>query len=94
MLFEDVPFGLIYWFAFSLIAIIAIVVGVLFDRKQRAERRRTHPPISDEEFVALCKPGTNPEIAIKVRHIIARNLNIPVEEIYPTDRFAEDLKAV
>ncbi len=51
------------------------------------------PPMSDEEFIAACGPGTDPEVALGVRRIVSEKLCIPYEEIYPSHRFIEDLKA-
>ena len=48
-------------------------------------------PITDEEFVALCRPGVKPEMALKVRAIVAEQLAIPPERIRPEHRFVEDL---
>lgn len=49
--------------------------------------------VSDGEFLAACHPGTRPEVALKVRHIVSEQLNIPEHEIHPDDRFIEDLHA-
>jgi hypothetical protein len=51
------------------------------------------PPISDEEFLSRCKPGTDPAVALRVREIVADQLAIRRETIYPEHRFVEDLKA-
>ena len=50
-------------------------------------------PVTDEEFVALCRPGVKPETALKVRAIVAEQLAIPPERIRPEHRFVEDLLA-
>ncbi len=49
--------------------------------------------LTDDEFLARCRPGTRPEVALKVRKIVSEQLFIPVEQIYPEDRFVEDLGA-
>ncbi len=49
------------------------------------------PPISDCEFMALCPPGTRPEIALRVRRIVSEQLGIDYDCIYPSSRFVEDL---
>ena len=72
---------------------MVFVLGFYFDRKRRIEFRKTFPPLTDDEFVQRCGPGTDPEVALKVRGIIATQLGIPPEEIYPDHRFIEDLKA-
>ena len=54
---------------------------------------RTVSPISDQEFLARCRPGTSPEVALKVRRIVAEHLAVKYEQIYPSTRFIEDLGA-
>jgi len=49
--------------------------------------------MSDAEFVARCTPGTTPKVALKVRQIVAKNLGVDYECIYPSSRFVEDLGA-
>jgi len=72
-----------------------VVAFVLFVRKRNRQRQeqfdKQFPPISDREFVARCRPGTNPERALKVRRIVAKHLVIEYERIYPSSRFIEDL---
>lgn len=52
---------------------------------------RNWPPISDDEFIAKCSPGTNRQRALKVRRIIAEQLGVPYEHIHPDQSFIEDL---
>ena len=49
------------------------------------------PPISDDEFMARCKPGTSREVALKVRRIVAEQLDIPYERVHPDQHFVDDL---
>ncbi len=49
------------------------------------------PPISKDEFMRRCRPGTNRERALKARRIIAKHLGIDYEQIYPEQSFVEDL---
>ena len=51
------------------------------------------PPISDAEFVARCTPGTRPEVAQKVRRIVAKHLAVEYDRIHPSMRFLEDIGA-
>lgn len=51
------------------------------------------PPISDAEFVARCSPGTSPEVALKVRRIVADHLAVEYDRIRPSTRFIEDIGA-
>jgi hypothetical protein len=54
---------------------------------------RCFPPISDEEFLARCTPGTNPDIALRVRRVVSEHLDVPYERIHPSARFIQDLGA-
>jgi hypothetical protein len=57
-------------------------------RRQFASR---FPPISDDEFVELCGPGTNREVALRVRRIVADQLGVDHDRIHPSSSFANDL---
>jgi hypothetical protein len=61
-------------------------------RGQQAESRQ-FPPISDDEFVSRCGPGTNPDIALRVRRILSEYLDVDYECIHPSARLVEDLGA-
>ncbi len=49
------------------------------------------PPISEDEFIRRCSPGVDRERALKVRRIIADQLGVDYDRIYPEQRFVEDL---
>ena len=49
------------------------------------------PPLSDAKFLALCKPGTDPKVALRVRSIVAENLGAAYDRLSPSTNFAEDL---
>jgi hypothetical protein len=51
------------------------------------------PPISDDEFVARCTPGTRRDTALRVRRIVAEQLGVEYARIYPSSRFVQDLNA-
>jgi hypothetical protein len=77
------------------VIVTATFLGILHARRL-AERHakafnEKYPPISDEEFLARCTPGTNPYIALKVRRVLSECLGIEYERIYPESRLAEDL---
>jgi hypothetical protein len=74
----------------SLIALLACIILAKRDRDAFADR---FPPISDEEFISRCGPGTNRQVALKVRRIIAEQLGVDYERIYPSSRFVNDLGA-
>ncbi len=80
-LFLGVGAVFLIWFAYSL------------DRRAQQDFELKFPPIDDEEFLRRCSPGTNPEVALKVREIFAKFLGVEYERIYPSSRIAEDLGA-
>lgn len=49
------------------------------------------PPISEDEFIARCSPGIDRERALKARRIISEQLGVNYDQIYPEQRFDEDL---
>jgi len=49
------------------------------------------PPIDDDEFIRRCHPGANREIALRVRRVVAKQLGIPYQQIYPEQNFVFDL---
>lgn len=51
------------------------------------------PPISEDEFIRRCSPGVDRERALKVRRIIAEQLGVDYDRVYPEQRFVEDLGA-
>jgi hypothetical protein len=73
--------------ALLLIIAIALVCGVT--SRRRFESR--FPPISDDEFVELCGPGTNREIALRVRRIVSDQLGVDYDRIHPSSSFVNDL---
>lgn len=63
-----------------------------YDDDERPFEER-FPPLSDQEFVELCGPGTNREVALKVRRIISEQLGVEYQQLHPAMRFVEDLGA-
>ena len=80
-----------------LIGLVVFVIGsliaIVVTRKNRAAFVEKFPPISDDEFLARCSPGTRPEVALKVRRIIADFLAVEYERIHPSMTFIEDIGA-
>jgi hypothetical protein len=54
---------LLHWIAGGVAMMAAIAVTTWRDVRRQREYDQTHPPISDEGFVRLCSPGTDPRIA-------------------------------
>jgi hypothetical protein len=81
-----------------LAAVLALIVlarseriaVTLVNRRSFAER---FPPISDVEYLALCSPGVNPEVALKVRRIVANHFGIDYERVHPSMSFIDDMGA-
>jgi hypothetical protein len=51
------------------------------------------PPISDSEFLARSRPGTDPAVALKVRRLVADHFGIEYARVHPSMSFIEDLGA-
>jgi hypothetical protein len=75
-----------------LIVLLLIASGVTSALKQ-AEFEGKFPPISDDEFVALCSPGTSRRVALTVRRIVAEHLAVEYERVHPSMSFVEDIGA-
>ena len=69
---------------------LCCVVG-WFEAKEHRDYLETHPPISDEEYLALCDPSVDPEVALKVREILEDVSGVDAEVIYPEARLISDL---
>jgi hypothetical protein len=81
-----VAFGLYF------VAILAmLLVSCTWETRKRAKFAERFPPISDAEFVERCPPGTSPKVALKVRRMVANQLGIEYERIYPSSSFVDDL---
>jgi hypothetical protein len=77
------------------VAVVALVITaeVILAKRRKAKFKERFPPISDAEFMALCPPGTNSKIALKVRRILSDQLGVEYERIYPSSRIVDDLGA-
>lgn len=74
------------------IALLAVTIPFLIaERQKQADFEKRFPAISDDQFMALCPPGTNREIALKVRRIVSDCSGIDYEQIYPSSNFFRDL---
>ena len=79
-----------------------LIAGILFgiwwllswlESFESREISGEYPPISDDEFMARCDPGTSRDVALGVRRVISESLGVPYESIYPEHRIVEDLGA-
>lgn len=73
--------------ALAIVALAAITMLLHHGRQKWLATK--FPPISDDEFMALCPPGTNRETALKVRRIVADQLGRPYHQVYPSSEFSE-----
>ena len=79
---------------FAVTGLLVLIFGSLWwAKRERESFEKRFPPISEAEFVERCGPGTNPDIALRVRRIVADQLGVEYDRIYPSSRFAEDLGA-
>jgi hypothetical protein len=70
-----------------------VLVGIAVAVRTRAAFDERFPPISDAEFLARCKPGTRPEVALKVRRLVADHFAVEYDRVHPSTRFVGDLGA-
>lgn len=80
------------------ITFIMLGVGISFflllwwsESQHTVSFEKEWPAISDDEFVNRCGPGTDRDKALKVRQIVATQLGLPYDHIYPEQNFVEDL---
>ena len=67
-----------------------VLLLVILSKRRREWIRRRYAPMSDEEFMSKCTPGTDPNVALRVRRIIAERLGVDDERIHPSTRFTDD----
>ena len=74
-------------------AFVLVAVLIAMARLSRAAFEQRYPPISDAEFLARCRPGVDPAVALKVREIVAEYFGVEYERVHPSMTFTEDLGA-
>ncbi|MBA4063609.1 MAG: hypothetical protein C0501_07830 [Isosphaera sp.] len=79
----------------TLLCFAAVGLAVLVCAAWLRERsfRERFPPISDAEFLARCRPGVDPVVALRVRRIVAAHFAVEYERVYPSTCFVEDIGA-
>ncbi|MFO0799312.1 MAG: hypothetical protein U0804_17735 [Gemmataceae bacterium] len=76
------------------VAVAAVgLCGYLWILRTDADFNTRFQPISDDEFVARCSPGTSRHVALTVRRIVAAHLAVEYERVHPSMRWVEDLGA-
>ncbi len=73
------------------IAAVILVLMASVSSTMSSSFNERWPPISDDEFLARCSPGTTRETALRVRRIISEQLGVPYDQIYPEQDFVNDL---
>ncbi|MEM9703336.1 MAG: hypothetical protein AAF907_12920 [Planctomycetota bacterium] len=79
------------WFVAGLASTLAVGLWLQVAAEEKEEWEARWPPISDEEFLARCSPGVDPQIALTVRTIFSDISLIPREQIYPEQSLIRDL---
>ncbi len=77
-------------FLFGLVS-AGVLICLIWDYLNPHSFHKRFPPISDDQFMALCPPGTNREIALKVRQVMSDCSGIDYEQIYPDSQLVRDL---
>ncbi len=84
---------IIFFIRISKTVVLALARGLTYLREEskrlQDEFDRKYPPITDEEYLAGFPPGTDPEIALGVRRVLADALAINEEQIYATSTLME-----
>ena len=71
--------GLIYLVGGLLLTALWITASI----RQRRQFNDRWPSTTDDEFVARCQPATNRETALRVRKIVAEQLDVPYDRVHP-----------
>ena len=74
-----------------LVILLVLFVTAFFSMAQSKRWYEKWPAIDDEEFLARCPAGTNREVALKVRRIVAEQTGVEYEHVYPEQSFVDDL---
>jgi hypothetical protein len=84
---------MIPFFVGTAFLLVAVLFCIALAVRSRLAFEEKYPPISDAEFLARCSPGVNPEVALKVRMMVAEYFGIPYERVHPSMSFIEDIGA-
>lgn len=82
---------MLIWISIAATALTVVVLVCLLPRLESHRFLDKWPAIDDDEFVRRCPSGTRRETALAVRRIVAEQLGIPYEHIYPEQSFIKDL---
>jgi len=80
----------------DIIAGVAAVVVLIFSASVLLAPSRSYykkwPAIDDDEFMRRCPQGTNREIALRVRQIVAHTTGEDYEHVHPQQPLADIFK--
>jgi hypothetical protein len=76
----------------AVVLAVALTVAAWMWRERVAFRER-FPPISDAEFLTRCRPGVDPDVALRIRRLVAEHFAIEYERVQPSMTFIEDIGA-
>ena len=68
---------------------IGLMVVIVNDIRKHYEFLEKYPPISDDEFMEKLPAGTNRDVALRVRQIVAEQSGVDRERIYPETLFVD-----
>lgn len=75
----------------AILILLVLAVGLVCGAAERKKYESRFPSISDDKFVELCGPGTNRDVALRVRRIVADQLGVEYDRIHPASSFVNDL---
>ena len=89
----------IYVLAVVAILILVGIVSNWLESSEWAKNRglrfdhwnKKWPPINEDEFMERLPPGTDRSVALRVRTIVAEQLGVEYDQVYPEQNFVNDL---
>ena len=84
--------GIGFWVSLFVLFFGGLMASCLGAEVQDQNFEATHPELTDEEFLKLFEWPVNPEVALKVRRILAEISCLPENRIRPQDELVKDLQ--
>jgi acyl carrier protein len=87
--------GILFCVSFGLVAtfIVTIMLRDWFRKRRLVQKLRHRTPSDDDQFRKFFADPKRAELAIRVRRVLAANLDLPLDGLTPGDRLDEDLNA-
>ena len=73
------------------VVITAFILLARLSKIASDDWNRRWPPISEDEFMERLPPGTDRSVALRTRLIIAEQLGVEYDQVYPEQNFVNDL---